>query len=170
MAVTFNGVPGFATPGAFVPGLPLGIRPAVFIGLAPAVPTSGGTTGPTIRIIRAVVPGDIPASGAARPRMTGREYKVPVATDVEHAGHAWELDIPPVPPMPGMLDAIGHAAAAAYAASGRAVELGRIFADPPYERQRKRCGEIRKVGGVMLTCSRKPGHRGKHTDRGLDWG
>ena len=170
MAVTFNGVPGFATPGAFVPGEPLLAfpLPPIHSGTPPAIPTSGGDRGYTIRVFREIRPGDVPSSGAQLPRLTGRAFLVPVPDDVEHTGHAWDaLEIGPLEEAgPSALE---QARAQLEQAGVRALEVGRIFADPPYQRQPKKCGAIRKIGGVMLTCRRKPGHAGTHSDRGLDW-
>lgn len=171
MAVTFNGVPGFATPGAFVPGRPLvAAASPVFAGTPPAIPTSGGDRGYTIRVFREIRPGDVPESGAQLPKLTGRAFTMPVAADTEHVHHgAWETTEPEPGQLEQLADSINAALEHMEDAAGRVVELGRIFADPPYQRQHKTCGSIRKIGGVMLQCKRKPGHAGTHSDRGLDW-
>lgn len=139
------------------------------VSIPPAIPTSGGDRGVTIRVFREIRPGDVPATGAQLPKLTGRAFLMPVPADTDHATHAWEVEQPPEPPVPGILDALAEVRDQATETAGRVVELGRIFADPPYQRHRKTCGAIRKIGGVMLTCKRKPGHAGTHSDRGLDW-
>jgi hypothetical protein len=167
MAVTFNGVPGFATPGAFVPGRPL-TQPVTPPSLPPVIPTSGGTVNFTTRVLREIRPGDVPASGAQLPKLTGRAFTVPVPA--EHVTQAWPEPPPePAPAGPGLLELAAGARDQAAATAGQLVAAGRIFADPPYQRHRKTCGAIRKIGGVMLTCKLKPGHAGPHSDRGLDW-
>lgn len=158
-------VTGPRTGSAGQPGSPTPPPP----GPPPVIPTSGGDRGVTIRVFRSIAPGDVPAAGAQLPRLQGRAFLVPIPDDVEHTTHSWAAAPEPVPPEPGLLDAIAAAGARLEAATGRAVELGRIFADPPYERKPKTCGAIRKIGGTMLACKRKPGHAGKHHDRGLDW-
>ena len=152
----------------FVPVTTTNAPPPVSI--PPVIPTSGGDRGVAIRVFRSIEPGDIPSSGAQLPRLQGRAFLVPIPVDTEHTGHAWETMAEPVAPEPGLLDAIAAAGQAVEAKVARGVEFGRIFADPPYERKPKTCGAIRKIGGTMLACKRKPGHAGKHHDRGLDWG
>ena len=135
----------------------------------PIIPTSGGDRDVAIRVFRSLAPGDVPAAGAQLPRLQGRAFLVPIPVDTEHASHPW----PEAPPGPTaaeqVIAAAGEVLEQAAAAGGRIVEAGRIFADPPYERQPKTCGAIRRIGGVTLTCKRKPHSTGKHHDRGLDW-
>ena len=141
---------------------------------------SGGDRGVAIRVFRSIGPGDVPAAGAQLPRLQGRAFLVPIPVDVEHAGHAWEMLAEPVPAGPGLLDVLADAGQAAAVRAGQVLRAagpwtldttGQVFAamELPRKPPQRYCGKVRRLGGTRLSCRRRPGHQGKHSDRGLDW-
>ena len=147
------------------------------VSIPPVIPTSGGTTRPWIRVFRSIEPGDIPSSGAQLPRMQGRAFLVPIPDDVEHTTHAWEVVEQPLPAeTPSKLvefrEVVEQAAHLLKAAGPWTLETtGRVFAvlELPRKVRPRFCGKVRRLGGARLVCRRRPGHQGKHSDRGLDW-
>lgn len=142
------------------------------------VTNSGGDRGVAVRVFRSIMPGDVPSSGAQLPRLQGRSLAVPIPSDVEHAGHAWEVleEPPPVLEGPGLLEQLEGAAGQALerlkAAGPWTLEMtGEMFAalELPRKPVQRTCGKVHRLGGTRLVCGRRPGHQGKHSDRGLDW-
>jgi hypothetical protein len=163
------GLPLYQPPlGAPPPG-PLPPTPPIPSGVVFGGQAAGGDRDPEIRVMRAILPTDVQAAGAARPEMRGRGYVGLPPERAEDVAHTWESPPEPEPPPgPTLLD---KARDKATDAGHFAYDLGRIFADPPYDpRAPKPCGALHLVGGVALHCRLKP-HPPEvlHYDRGLYW-
>jgi hypothetical protein len=155
---------GAPPPGPPAPGPPI---PSGVVPFAQGAP--GGDRDPEIRVFRSLMPGEIPTSGSALPKLQGRSTGFAPAERAEDTAHTWEPPPEPAGPAgPGLLDKTKGAAADA----GRAAyDLGRIFGTDPYIPPAQAiCKAIRKLGRETLTCKLRRGHAGMHSDRGVRWG
>jgi hypothetical protein len=131
--------------------------------------SAGGDRDPEIRMFRSVMPGEIPSSGSALPKLHGRGYAAPPPERAEDLEHLWEEPAPPAPePGPGAAEIVSETVRR----GGSALyDLGRILAPEPYvPPSRVKCGAIRKLGTETLRCQKRRGHPGLHSDRGVKWG
>ena len=172
--------PGLQSPMAF--GLPLyqpaqGAPPPGPPAPTPPIPSgivfggqsAGGDRDHEVRVFRSIMPGEIPATGSALPKLHGRGYAAPPPERAEDLKQLWEAPAAPAEP-PGPTPAeivLGEA----HRAAGALYDLGRILAPEPYVAPSKAtCGALRKIGTETLKCKRKRGHGGMHSDRGVRWG
>lgn len=151
-----------ATFNRFTPPIPSGV-------IFGAQGGAGGDRDPEVRMFRTIMPGEIPVSGSALPKLHGRGYVAPPPERADDVEHLWEEPKPPPEP-PGPTPA-EVARREAQRAAGALYDLGRIIAPEPYvPPSRVRCGALRKIGTETLRCAKKRGHPGMHADRGVKWG
>jgi hypothetical protein len=145
------------------------VVPPVPSGVITGGQSAGGDRDPWIREFRSIMPGEVPELGGQLPRLHGRGYAAPAPSRAEDVEVLWEA--PPEPaaePGPSIAEIVSDSARAAGAGL---YGLGRILAPEPYvSPSRVKCGALRKIGMETLRCSRKRGHPGLHSDRGVKWG
>jgi hypothetical protein len=145
------------------------VVPPVPSGVITGGQSAGGDRDPWIREFRSIMPGEIPELGGQLPRLHGRGYAAPAPSRAEDVEVLWEAPPEPaVDPGPSIAEIVSDSAR--NVGTGL-YGLGRILAPEPYvPPSRVKCGALRKIGAETLRCSRKRGHPGLHSDRGVKWG